>query len=165
MKITIMYMSSSGNTEKSAEFIRDGILQVGDIDVKLMNIISEDNLDVDFIKESAAVIFGTPTYVASMCWQLKKWFDTTLSDLLAGKLGGAFATALYIQGGADIAITSVLQHLLVKGMVIYSSGAGCGAPFIHLGPVAMANELDKSKDLFTIFGTRFAEKAMELYGA
>jgi NAD(P)H dehydrogenase (quinone) len=48
-------------------------------------------------------------------------------------------------------------------MVVYSSGAGCGRPFIHLGPVALRDELDEKKDLFMLFGKRVAEKASELF--
>jgi NAD(P)H dehydrogenase (quinone) len=163
MKITVLYVSCSGNTEKTAGFVREGILQAGDIDVKLMNIISEESLDADFIKESAAVIIGTPTYAAAMSWQLKKWFDTSKIKL-AGKLGAAFATANYVYGGADIALADILQHMLVKGMVAYSSGTGCGNPIIHLGPVAITSDFDASKDLFVIFGKRVADKTLELFG-
>jgi NAD(P)H dehydrogenase (quinone) len=164
MKITVLYVSCSGNTEKAAELIKEGILQAGNIDVRLMNIVSEDPLDAEFLKDSAAVIIGTPTYAASLSWQLKKWFDTDKSVKLAGKLGAAFATANYVYGGADIAIADILHGMLVKGMVVYSSGGGCGAPIIHLGPVAITSEFDKSRDLFEIFGKRVAEKALELFG-
>ncbi len=164
MKISILYVSISGNTEKAAEFIKDGILDLddGDIDVKLMNLTNENTLDANFINESAAVIIGTPTYSGGMAWQLKKWFDTSKVSL-AGKLGAAFATAKYVQGGPGIAIDSVLQHMLVKGMLVYSSGTGCGLPYIHYGPIAFKNELDKSRDLFFTFGYRIAEKAVELF--
>jgi NAD(P)H dehydrogenase (quinone) len=164
MKISILYISISGNTEKAAEFIREGILDldIGDIAVKLMNLAIEDTLDTDFVNESTAVIIGTPTYSGSMAWQLKKWFDTSGVNL-SGKLGAAFATAKYIQGGPGIALDSVLQHMLVKGMLVYSSGTGCGLPYIHYGPIAFKNELDKSKDLFFTFGIRIAEKAVQLF--
>lgn len=164
MKISILYFSQTGNTEKAAGLIRDGILSIGNIDVKLMSIAGEEPLDTAFLKESAAVVIGTPTYSANMSWQLKKWFDTDKTVKLAGKLGAAFATANFVQGGPDIAIADVLHHMLVKGMVVYSSGAGCGMPFIHLGPIAIASEFDKSSDLFVTFGKRIAEKTMDLFG-
>jgi NAD(P)H dehydrogenase (quinone) len=163
LKITILYVSQSGNTEKAACHIREGILSAGDIDVRLMNIADENPLDAEFIKESSAVIIGTPTYVANMAWQLKKWFATDRCVSLAGKLGAAFATANFIHGGPDLAIADVLHHMLVKGMVVYSSGAGVGMPIIHLGPVGIAKELEESRDLFLVFGKRIAEKAQELF--
>lgn len=99
MKISILYVSISGNTEKMAEFINEGIVDVGNIEVKLMNLAGANSIDTEFVKESSAVIIGTPTYSGSMAWQLKKWFDTDTSVNLAGKLGAAFATAKFIQGG------------------------------------------------------------------
>jgi NAD(P)H dehydrogenase (quinone) len=170
MKISILYASQTGNTEKAAGFIREGILSAGDIDVRLINLLGSQSpepvlaaADSSFMKESAAVIIGTPTYSASMAWQIKKWFDTDKSVRLAGKLGAAFATANFIHGGADSAISDILRHMLVKGMVVYSSGGGFGLPIIHLGPVAIESELDSFQELFTIFGKRVADKAIELF--
>ena len=85
---------------------------------------------------------------------------------LAGKLGGVFATAHYAQGGADVAIMTLLPHMLVKGMLVYSGGAAHGKPYIHLGPVALdavGNHYEECKADFEIFGRRFAEKARELF--
>ncbi len=163
MKISILYFSASGNTEKAAEFIKEGIWSLGEIEVKLMNIANSENIDDAFINDSKAVIFGTPTYSANMCWQMKQFFDTYRSCKLAGKIGAAFATENYVYGGGDIALSDILTHLLVKGMLAYSSGTGCGQPIIHLGPVAVADTLDEKKDLFVLFGKRIAEKAMELF--
>ena len=74
MKISIVYVSETGYTEKAAGLIKEGILSAGAFDVKLMNLIGDQGLDPDFLKESDAVIIGTPTYAANMAWQLKKWF-------------------------------------------------------------------------------------------
>ena len=74
------------------------------------------------------------------------------------KLGGAFATANYVHGGADIAMQCVLLHLMMTGMMVYSSGGSKGAPVIHLGPVAIGGELEKYEELFEIYGKRFAEQ-------
>ena len=92
MKISILYFSASGNTEKAAEFIKEGISSLGEIEVKLMNIANSENIDDAFINDSKAVIFGTPTYSANMCWQMKQFFDTYRSCKLAGKIGAAIAT-------------------------------------------------------------------------
>ena len=164
MKITILYLSETGNTEKMAGHIKDGILkQNGVMEVKLMNMKDGENIDVDFLNGSSAVIFGTPCYAANTCWQLKKFFDTRWDCKLENKLAGCFATANCMHGGADVAILTVLQHALVRGMLAYSSGTGFGRPFIHLGPVALRDGLDGKKDLFELYGSRFAQKAQELF--
>lgn len=146
-----------------AGYIAQGAKSAGDIEVKLMNMADYSNIDNDFINSSDTVIFGTPTYVANMCWQMKKWFDEYWDCQLAGKLGAVFATANCLHGGGDVAILGVINHLLVKGMLVYSSGAGCGRPFIHLGPIALRDEMEEKKELFILFGKRVAEKSLELF--
>jgi len=48
-------------------------------------------------------------------------------------------------------------------MLAYSSGTEFGRPFIHLGPIALMNNLDEHAGLFKLFGNREAQKAMELF--
>jgi NAD(P)H dehydrogenase (quinone) len=154
----------TGNTEKMAHCVKEGILSADEsIEVKMMNILSVENIDVSFLNESSAVIFGTPCYVANTCWQLKKFFDTRWDCKLEGKLAACFATANCLHGGADIGILTVLQHTLVRGMLAYSSGTGFGQPVIHLGPIALRGELEQKRELFTLFGKRVAQKALELF--
>ena len=50
LQISLLFFSETGNTEKVAGFIRDGIHKVDNsIAVKLMNYKNEENVDVDFI--------------------------------------------------------------------------------------------------------------------
>lgn len=165
MKIAIVYFSQSGNTERAAKRIQDGILSAGEIEIKLMNIAEEVNVDNEFLKESKAVVFGTPTYVANMCWQMKKWFDTYRGCPLGGKLGAAFVTANFAYGGAEVALLGIHNHIICKGMLAYASGSGCGQPFIHLGPVVLRDGYSNQDELLEVFGKRIAEKALELFGA
>lgn len=44
------------------------------------------------VGRSAAVIFGVPTCVGNMSWQVKKWLGTNWNVQVGGKLGSAFAT-------------------------------------------------------------------------
>ena len=105
---------------------------------------------------------GTPA-CSSTCWQWKKWFDEPAPCPLGGKLGAVFATANFAQGGADIALQTLLCHMLVKGMLVYSGGGACGSPYTHLGAVALRENFEESKALFRIFGERVARKALELF--
>lgn len=163
MKMTILYYSETGTTEKMAAVVRDGILSCdARIDVSLMNIKDEQNYDKSFLEESDAVIFGTPCYVANACWQMQKFFDTSLTCDLSGKLAACFATAGCMWGGADQAIMTILQLALTRGMLAYATGMEFGRPYIHLGPIAVHN--DPNTELFTLFGKRVAQKALELFG-
>ncbi len=158
MKISIIYFSSTGKTKEMADVIADGMRSVQDTEVKAFPV---DGIDYNFIAESSAVVFGTPTYYANTCWQLKKWFDESwqYNLNLEGKLGAVFVTADYAQGGADVAAQTIISHMLVKGMLAYSGGSALGQPYIHLGAIALKENFEKSKEMFRIFGKRIAEKS------
>ena len=166
MKISVVYFTSTGRTAGMAEEIKKGIaaadesIEVGLFPITELTTYNEEN--IAFVNDSAAVIVGTPDYYAAEANQLKTWLDTCPCKL-ADKLCGAYATANFLQGGADVAIQSVLTQLLVKGAVIYSSGTAQGLPFIHLGPVCLKGGEDAAAELFQTYGTRFAAKAKELF--
>ena len=159
MKIAIVYFSKTGNTQKMAEVVKTGVEKVEGCQARLFDL---NHVDADYIKECSAVIFGTPTYLANTCWQMKKFLDECTLPL-GGKIGAVFATANYLQGGADTAILTIINHLMVKGMLVYSGGASLGKPYIHLGAVALRDHLEESCELFELFGTRIAQKAKELF--
>ena len=165
MKISIIFFSITGNTEAAAKMIAEGARSTGNTEVRLFNLCDEENWDKKFILESKAVIFGTPTYYANMCWQMKKWFDTKgVTYNFGGKLGSAFATENNPNGGgAELAIMTVYNHLLVYGMLVYSSGIEYGRPPIHIGPTAVSSRLSEYEESCKRFGKHIATKARELF--
>lgn len=124
-------------------------------------------MSVTYLNDCGGIVFGSPTYMATSHWRITQWLLKESSEIsLSGKLGGGFATAHYAQGGSDSAILSMLGILLVKGMLVYSGGSAFGQPFIHHGPVALdavGKHYEESKEMFAVFGKRFAEKAIELF--
>ncbi len=159
MKISIIYYSKTGKTKEMAEIVAAGAKSIDGVEVQCFDV---DNIDNDYLADSKAVIFGTPSYYANMCWQLKKWFDTA-NVSLEGKLGAAFCTANWTQGGGDVAILALIQHMLVKSMITYSGGQALGKPFTHLGAVAVTENFEESKPMFEVFGKRIATKAVEIF--
>lgn len=160
MKVTILIHTKSGNTEKVAKDIREGMLKVPGIEAKVMHI---DKIDKSYINESKSVIFGTPTYYANMSWEMKRWFDESGEYNLEGKLGAVFSTCDYIGGGGDTAILTIINHLMVKGMLVYSGGSALGHPYIHLGHVSLKDGTNEQRDNSKIFGERIAKKVIELF--
>ncbi|GCF92252.1 flavodoxin [Enterococcus florum] len=163
MKFAVIYYSVSGNTKSMAEEIAEGIRIAGE-EARLFSI--EENVDPAYLEQCKGILFGTPTYVATSHWKMIEWLNHTSGINLSGKLGGCFATAHYAQGGGDTAILSMIGVLLVKGMLIYSGGAAFGQPFIHHGPIALdavGTHFEDSREMFRIFGERFANKALELF--
>lgn len=161
MRLTVLYYSRSGNTEKMANAIVHGMGTVENVEARAMPI---DKIETDFIESSVGVVLGTPTYLADVAADVKVWLDAAMKYKLAGKLGGAFATADYVHGGGENAIKTILNHMLVLGMLAYSGGGASGKPVIHFGPVALKEDLDSYADTFGIFGQRFAIKAAEVLG-
>lgn len=166
MRIAIVCYSLTGHTFEMAGEIARGIEEEG-AEARIFNIRT-DEVDAEYINNASGLIIGTPTYMASSVWQVKKWIEEDSRSLaLSGKLGGAFATAHYAQGGQDTAIMDILGQLLVKGMLVYSGGGSFGLPIIHHGPVALdkeGNHYDESRKMFRVYGRRFAAKAAELFG-
>lgn len=161
MKLTVLYDSRSGNTKKMAMYIAEGMRRVDGAEASCWPI---DTPDMGFLKESRCVVLGTPTYLASMSGTMKVWLEGPARKCgLAGKIGGAFATADYLHGGGDLAVQEILKHLMVLGMLVFSGGGSYGKPVIHLGPVALKEHLEESAPTFRLYGERMAKKAIELF--
>ena len=162
--ISIIYYSETGNTDTVARWILEGAVGVPDTEIRLFNLKDSEEPDRDYVESCDAVIFGTPTYVANMCWQMKKWFDTKLHYKLGGKLGSAFSTENSPNGGGgELAIMTLVNHMLVKGMLIYSSGSAWGRPFIHIGPTVVRERMKDQKEICVLFGKRIAEQTHQLF--
>ena len=90
-----------------------------------------------------AILFGTPCYFGSMATELKNYFDLLgpqwKQGKLAGKVGGAFATASWPHGGSEVVTLSLYAPMAHLGMVILPTGytdpgdAGGGLPVRRLG--------------------------------
>lgn len=163
MKVSVIYHSESGNTAKMAERIADGANQVEGIEARAMSI---DDVDVEFMKASAAVLFGSPTYAGTCSWQMKKFIDTGASGM-SGKLGGVFASQAFpAGGGGSFAEMTMIAAMLVKGMLVYSGGAGAKPAGLHFGAVSV--KAPDSEEVYCerclTLGKGIAEKAMELFG-
>lgn len=160
MKISILYHSESGNTEKVAGIIRSGCLNVDGIQVKVMSI---KEADIEFVNSSQAIILGCPTYTGDISWQMKSFLDTNKKIDYKDKLGAVFATEKFIGGGADSGLITLISHLLVKGMVVYSGGASLGQPYTHFGAVCIESGNKEQQKRAAIFGERIAKKTVELF--
>lgn len=161
MKLSVIYYSKNGHTKEMAEIIKNAMMTEEGIEAEIFDL---DNIDYDYIKESRAVVFGTPTYYANTCWQMKKWFDESWECNLEGKIGAVYGTADYVQGGVANSMLTIINHLIVKGMLVYSGGSALGQPYLHLGAVATKDRYEESKKEFEIFGKRIAKKSIELFG-
>lgn len=161
-KISVLYYSKSGNTKAMAEHITAGAGKVEGVSAKAFSI---EDIDEAWVKESQCVILGSPVYMASVSAKIQTWLQNSAKAFsLAGKIGGAFATANFVHGGGDLAIRTILDHMMVFGMLTYSGGGAFGQPPIHLGPVAIGGKLDESVALFEEYGRRMATTTKAIFG-
>lgn len=157
-KIAIIYDSRTGTTAKAAKYISEGIKEICEA-----KIFSLSDVDMDYVKTCDGIILGSPTYFASLTANMKAWMEAEAPQLeLAGKLGGAFATEQYIHGGAESAIQILLTHEMVLGMMVYSGGGSHGTPVIHIGPVGLSQNIEDFRDLFVVYGKRFAMQVLSI---
>ncbi|WP_308664282.1 flavodoxin family protein [Acidaminococcus sp.] len=157
-KIAIIYDSRTGTTAKAAKYISEGIKEICEA-----KIFSLSDVDMDYVKTCDGIILGSPTYFASLTANMKAWMEAEAPQLeLAGKLGGAFATEQYIHGGAESAIQILLTHEMVLGMMVYSGGGSHGTPVIHIGPVGLSQNIEDFRDLFVVYGKRFAMQILSI---
>ncbi len=117
-----------------------------------------------YVGRSAAVIFGVPTCVGNMSWQVKKWLGTNWNVQVGGKLGSAFSTYNSPNGGgAELAVPTPVNHMPFRGMRRHSSGAEFERPFIHIGPAVVCGRLEEKEILYRPFGAHAARKARQLF--
>ena len=117
MQILILYHSKGGNTRKLAEQIGEGVESVSGTKALLKS--TQEVKKEDFI-DSAGVIAGSPVYFGTMAWDLKRIFDeyVVIRKKMENKVGAAFATSGDPSGGKETTIISIIQCLLIYGMIV-----------------------------------------------
>ncbi len=112
-----MYYSRSGNTKKLAEAIANGIKEIED--VKCVLKPAAEVSKNDFLN-SEGIIAGSPVYFGTMAAELKDVFDKLIGTRrnMENKIGAAFATSAHHTGGKETTIMSIIQAMLIYGMII-----------------------------------------------
>lgn len=117
MQVLIMYYSRTGNTERLAREIAKGVAGVMDVECEIKQA-SEVTKD-DFLS-SDAIIAGSPVYFGTMASELKAVFDRFVGvrQQMGDKIGAAFATSGGESGGKETTMISIIQAMLIYGMII-----------------------------------------------
>jgi NAD(P)H dehydrogenase (quinone) len=117
MQILILYFSKGGNTKKLAEAIVKGVESVDGVEGVLKHT---DNVTKEDFVSSDGIIAGSTVYFGVMAAQLKKIFDEFVGvrKKMEGKVGAAFATSADPSGGKETTMMSIIQVMLIYGMVI-----------------------------------------------
>ena len=152
MQVLVLYYSKGGNTKMLAEEVAKGVESAG-IKAVLKNtgeVTKEDFLSSD------GIIAGSPVYFGVMAWELKKVFDEFVSTRkkMENKVGAAFATGGHPTGGKETTIMSILQCMLIYGMIIVGDPMSASG---HYGVASLGRpDQNASQDAFKL-GARVAE--------
>jgi len=157
-KVLITYYSRSGNTGRMAEAVAEGARGVEGAEVTLK---TAEETDVKSLTDYDAIIAGSPTYYGQMAAELKALFDESvvLHGQLEGKVGGAFTSAANLGGGNETTILSILQAMLIHGMIVQGTSQRD-----HYGPVAIGAPDDRATGECRKLGRNVAQLAVRLQG-
>ena len=115
--ILVTCYSRTGKTKALAEAIGRGAKEIEGtkVDVKSFNMISA----TDLVRYDG-ILLGSPVYFGSPAAEVKELLDDTtfVRGKLNGKVGAAFVTAGDRTGGKETAILSILQAMLIHGMIV-----------------------------------------------
>jgi NAD(P)H dehydrogenase (quinone) len=158
ISVLVAYHSATGNTEKMAQGVAEGVKVVPGARVVLKrvgDITTEDLLSVD------AVIVGSPVYFANMAGEVKSFFDKWSSLFperkMRNKVGGAFSTGGAFSNGKELTMLSIHAAMLIHQMIVVSGGGGFGAS-ATTGPDSPGID-EKELAEATALGKRIAEVA------
>ncbi|MBW1666786.1 MAG: NAD(P)H-dependent oxidoreductase [Deltaproteobacteria bacterium] len=160
MQILVLYFSKGGNTKKLAQVIAQGVEEIEGAKALLKH--TDEVREEDFLS-SQGVIAGSPVYFGVMAAGLKRVFDEFVGTRkrMEGKVGAAFATSADASGGKETTMMSIIQALLIYGMIIVGDPMSATG---HYG-VACVGEPDEGiAENGRKLGRRVAELAKKLYG-
>ena len=130
MKVLVVYDSQTGNTEKMAWGVLEGLESSG-VEAVLKNV---DKASVDEIPEYKGLILGSPVYYGLPSAKIKEFIDASVKfhGKLDGIVGGAFANSGGTHSGAETTVIALLEALMVHGMIVQgTSGKN------HYGPASV----------------------------
>jgi NAD(P)H dehydrogenase (quinone) len=155
-EILIVYYSRAGNTEKLATAVAEGV-QEGGGNPTLKRV---DEVDINELPEFDGIIAGSPVYFGTMAAELKKFFDESIvvRKKMLNKVGAAFATSAHRTGGKETTIISILQAMLIEGMIVV------GDPFETGGHYGAAGSDDVGLKEGRALGKRVAELTDMIHG-
>ncbi|HEX7391919.1 MAG TPA: NAD(P)H-dependent oxidoreductase [Thermoplasmata archaeon] len=156
-KVLICYYSRSGNTKKMAYLIQKGVMEE-DVDVDTLDV---KDVSVDDLKKYDGIVIGSPTYYGGPASQIKDLLDKSIKyhGKLQDKVGGAFSSSANVGGGNETTVLSILQSLLIHGMVVCGDSSGD-----HYGPVSIEKPNARAEKVCVRYGRRVAKLTKALHG-
>ena len=160
MQVLVLYYSRTGNTQKLAAEIAKGVEQVNGITCIVRSV---ETVTKDDMIDSGGIIVGSPVYFGSMAGELKELFDkyVGIRKKMENKIGAAFATSADPSGGKETTMISIIQALLIYGMIIVGDPISATG---HYGVACTGTPDKKTADNAAKLGNRVAKLVKQLHG-
>jgi NAD(P)H dehydrogenase (quinone) len=155
-KILVVYDSKTGNTEKMAFAVAEGVKQVRGVKVVVKKV---DQARLQDLVSADGIIMGSPTYYGQMSAKLKAFIDESVKihGKLEGKVGAAFTSSGGTATGAETTLLSILQAMLVHGMIVQGRSENK-----HYGATAVGSPSKRNIESCKELGKRVANLAVKL---
>jgi NAD(P)H dehydrogenase (quinone) len=145
VRVLIAYHSLTGNSEKMAEGVVEGIKRRPGVAVSLKKV---DEVTKPDLESADGIILGCPTYYGTIPGKMKVVIDDWSWKMkvdFTDKVGGAFSTGGGQVGGKEFVVMSLVMFMLSNRMVVAGplyrndkTGSVCG----EIGAAAMTGPLD-----------------------
>ncbi len=152
-KVLIVYHSRTGNTEKMARAVEQGVREAN-IDVELKKVGDATLTDLE---AADGIILGSPTYFGLMSEEMKGFIDQSIGIWggLSNKIGAAFASSLWPGGGSETTLLSLIQAMLTHEMIVVG-GSLAAADGVY-GALSLSPPDGKALNACKLLGKRVAE--------
>lgn len=184
--ISVIFFSGRGHTTKIAEAVEKGAASVNGIKTHLISIEGKDIVEglykndqvMELLKESDAIIFGSPTYMGGVASQFKAFADATVGSWInqqwRDKLAAGFTVSAALSGDKLHTLEYMNLFAMQHGMIWVGLGElpgqanGVNRLGGWIGAMALARDEDASvtpneEDKYTgeILGRRVAILAQQ----
>ena len=145
VRVLVAYHSLTGNTEKMAAGVVEGVKRRPGVAVTLKKV---DDVTKQDLESADGIILGCPTYYGTLPGKMKVVIDDWSWQMkvdFTDKVGGAFSTGGGQVGGKEFVVVSLVMFMLNNRMVV--AGPLCrndktGSVWGEVGAAAMTGPLD-----------------------
>ena len=122
-KVVVVFHSGYGHTQRMAQAVAQGA------DAELLAIDADGNLPAggwETLAAADAIIFGSPTYMANVSWQFKKFADASSKPWYVqawkDKLAAGFTNSAGLNGDKLSTLNSLFALAMQHSMIWVSQG-------------------------------------------
>jgi NAD(P)H dehydrogenase (quinone) len=157
-KVLVLYYSKDGHTQKMAEYVAEGSLQVSGIEMRIKPISDASVGDVHWCD---GIALGSPTFLGTVAAEMKKFWEDMLPDWqkMDGKIGCAFSSEGGWGGGAELTCQALLTIMMNYGFLVFGVTDYSGHQFTAHYGATQAGDPRQEKEIESCrkLGKRLAE--------